>query len=328
MTKQASALKVGTFVLAGLFLIVVAIVIVGAGRLFTQRIPFILYFGDSVNGLVVGASVKFKGVPIGTVKRIQISLDEGGTRQYIPVLIELNEESILSAAGQPLAIDREEFLEIQIKKGLRASLEAESFITGRLYVQLDYYTNAGTPVFVAKDTRIPELPTISTGMSEFIRSLERVDLAGMSRRINEILDRLTEFVGDIQVREISQRLIRTLDSVDRVVNSPELAEAVKSVTRTSDEARRFLGNLDSDIKPVTGGLTKAADEASRTLVELRATIEELRGVVSSDSPLLADLAVTLEEFARAARSVRQLSDFLTRNPRAILTGRKIEETRP
>ena len=72
------------------------------------------------------------------------------------------------------------FVRLQIAKGLRASLELESFITGRLYVQFDYQSNPAQPVLVQKQGARIEIPTISTGLSEFLSSLERVDLPGLS----------------------------------------------------------------------------------------------------------------------------------------------------
>jgi len=52
---------IGGFVLGAVALIIIAILVFGSGRLFRQTRDFVLYFDNSVNGLSVGAPLKFKG---------------------------------------------------------------------------------------------------------------------------------------------------------------------------------------------------------------------------------------------------------------------------
>jgi len=328
MSKQTSAFKVGSFVIAGVVLAVAVILTLGAGRLFSHHAPFILYFADSVHGLSVGSPVKFKGVPIGTVTRIQVALREGQGPQYIPVLVEVDESLILSASGEKVNIRDPRFVQAQVDKGLRASLELESFITGRLYVQFDYDSSLAPPVRVQKQGETLEIPTLSTGLSEFLKSLERVDLPGMSRRVNAVLDNLQQLLADTQLKEVSRQLVRSLDAFEKLVSSPDVTNALLSVTRTSEEAHALLADLRTEVKPLSGSLTNTADQAAQTLVELRQTLGELRRLVASDSPLLGEVNGALEEFSDAARAVRLLADYLNRNPRAVLTGRKPPEAKP
>jgi paraquat-inducible protein B len=328
MSEKANPFKVGVFVVAGIALVIVAVLVLGGRNLFTRQVTFVLYFADSVNGLVVGSPVKFKGAPIGTVTRIQLALRESAGPQVIPVHIRLEEGLILSAAGQPVDIRQRPFVEAQIRQGLRASLELESFITGRLFVQFDYYTNAPPPVLEQNEGGFMELPTISTGLNEFLNSLERVDLAGLPRRLNTVLDEVERLLQDAQVEAISQRLDHTLEAVEKLVESPEWKEAAQSVTRTSIETRRLVADLRAEVRPVASGLTNATDKATETLVELRRTLEELRGVAGADSPLVGELNDTLTGFSDAARSIRLLAEYFNRNPHALLGGRKLPEPKP
>lgn len=328
MSKQASAFRVGSFVVAGVVLVVTVILTLGAGRLFSHRVPFILYFADSVHGLSVGSAVKFKGVPIGSVTRIQVALREGQGPQYIPVQVEVDEDLILSPSGERVNIRDPHFVRLQIAKGLRASLELESFITGRLYVQFDYQSNPAQPVLVQKQGARIEIPTISTGLSEFLSSLERVDLPGLSRRMNALLDEVQQALADAQLKEVSHRLVRSLEAFEKLAGAPEVITGLRSVTRASDDAHALLADLRTEAKPLSSSLTNTSDQAAQTLAEVRLTLGELRRLLSSDSPLLGEVNGALEEFSDAARAVRSLADYLSRNPRAVLTGRKPPEEKP
>lgn len=328
MSKEANALKIGSFVIAGIVVTVIAILILGAGKLFSHRAPYVLYFADSVNGLTVGSPVKFKGVPVGTVTRIQVGLREASDTQYIPVIVEVDPELILSAAGEPVDIRNPVFVRALIQKGLRASLELESFITGRLYVQFDFYPDAKPPVFVHKQITLVEIPTISTGLAEFLKSLERLNLPAIAERINQVLANLQKLLEDSSLKEVSRRVVSSLEAFENLVGGPEVKGTLNSITQTSDEARNLLAGLRAEVKPVSGSLTNAADQAARTLAELRETSEELRRLLGPDSRLLGEVQAAVDEFSEMARSIRMLAEYLNRNPRAVLTGRKTSESKP
>src|SRR3984957_2900029 len=102
MGKGSNPTMGGAFVLGGVGLILAAVVVFGSGNLFRKTHEFVIYFGGDINGLRVGAPVKFKGGEIGQVKRIKLRLEQDINRDNgklradvrIPVIIELDEEKI------------------------------------------------------------------------------------------------------------------------------------------------------------------------------------------------------------------------------------------
>jgi phospholipid/cholesterol/gamma-HCH transport system substrate-binding protein len=87
---------IGAFVVGAVALVVVAVIVFGSGRLFRQTRDFVLYFDNSVNGLRIGAPVKFKGVEVGSVKNILLQLGSGQQIDKIPVIIEIDLEKLTS----------------------------------------------------------------------------------------------------------------------------------------------------------------------------------------------------------------------------------------
>ena len=76
MGKRINPATVGAFVLGALGLILVAVVVLKGGW-FRKTHEFVIYFGGGgINGLRVGAPVKFKGVEIGEVKRVLLRLEQ------------------------------------------------------------------------------------------------------------------------------------------------------------------------------------------------------------------------------------------------------------
>ena len=72
MNSQSYKTTVGAFVLGGLALLVLGIMLLGGGRLFSNDLEYVMYFDGSVSGLSTGAPVVFRGVPMGSVTRINL----------------------------------------------------------------------------------------------------------------------------------------------------------------------------------------------------------------------------------------------------------------
>jgi len=96
-----------------------------------------------VNGLRVGAPVKFRGVDIGTVDAILLSLSgldiqrkNPSPNVKIPVVIDIDSKKIESRGAEDDLSDPA-VMRHAIALGLRGTLNMQSFVTGVLYIDLD-----------------------------------------------------------------------------------------------------------------------------------------------------------------------------------------------
>ena len=170
MAKRVSPTAIGVFVVASFALVVAAIIVVGVGNLFQKPLRFICVFQGDLNGLKVGAPVKFKGVQIGSVAEIRLRLarSEGELLpKYrnvgLPVIVDLDDSQVREKGGTGEAATPQGFTDF-LDRGLRAQLRTESFLTGLLYVDVDLHPN--TPLVRAvKPGTSPyrEIPTIPIG---------------------------------------------------------------------------------------------------------------------------------------------------------------------
>ncbi len=303
---------IGAFVLGAIALAVIGITIFGSGRLFRKTTTFVMYFPGSVDGLNVGAPVKFKGVEIGSVTQIRINLGEYRTQDArIPVFVEIDE----ARATQQGAETNADYVHTLIyDRGLRAQLQPQSLLTGLLFVQLDLLPDTPIVTVLPPDSPYREVPTIPTTLAEaqqtitrILAKLEKADVEGMLVTAREALEGIRSVVTSPELRRFEAGLPGTLANVDQAVTS----------------FRQLATRLDGETAPLIAGLKQAAAHADETLQEWKGTAGRLNGALEPDSALTNQLTTALEELTGAARSVRLLADFLERNPSAVVRGRSV-----
>ena len=322
MSTKVSPTLIGAFVIGAVALIVIAILLLGSGRLFRQTRDFVLYFDNSVNGLRVGAPVKFKGVEVGTVKDIRLQLEKGAEVNKIPVIIEIDLEKLtLRGATPQIAVDREAFHKAVVD-GFRGQLEMESLVTGLLYVALDFFP--GTPInFVQQDNvnnKYPEIPTLPTSLEQakgavdrILNKLEEIDF----KRLIDSLTKTSDEVGQL-VRVNSPTVKSILQSVDQAM--PQLRGAILDFRTLTATANNNVTNVSADLHQTLTAAHSAIEQIAVTMKEAETTIISVRATVDPNSPTFYELTKSLREVSGAASSIRLLADSLDRNPQAVILG--------
>jgi len=322
MSKRANPALIGGFVVGAIALALVATAVIGSGRLFRQSHEFILFFDSDVNGLRLGAPVKFRGVEIGAVKSILLNITSMGVdvtqpqgSHVIPVIIELDEQKIRQKGGH-FDFGDPKTIQQTIDAGLRGQLALESFVTGLLYVQLDLKPEEPPRFIGDPSVPLPEIPTIPTPLEEaqmkasrFFMKLEEVDFAGLIASLHSTVEGMDRFVN-------SPKLASTLESLDATIVA--MRESVESIRSLSEDLR-------GDIGPVTDRLSRTIDTAEAMLQQSQHLLARMDGVMEPDAPFQYQLRMTLDEVATAARAVRVLADSIERNPSVLVRGRATPE---
>ncbi|MGA2410108.1 MAG: MlaD family protein, partial [Candidatus Binataceae bacterium] len=180
MAKRANPKVVGAFVIGAIALLIIAIAVLGSGELFARKNQYVLFFGGNVNGLRVGASVKFKGVEVGSVTNVLLNLNLGDqpvahdfASIRIPVIIALDQHKIVSR-GAVTDFSKPENLKLAINYGLRGQLATESFLTGLLYVDLDFHPSSKPRFFLPPQSGYEEIPTLPNAYEEAQSAASRI----------------------------------------------------------------------------------------------------------------------------------------------------------
>ncbi len=326
MAKRANPAFVGTFVIGALALAVAAVALLGSGTLFRTTHKFVCFFDGNVNGLRVGAAVKFKGVEIGEVRQILLSLNAGtgpvtlGNSSVIkiPVIIELDEGRILKRGATYINVGNPAGMKLAISRGLRAQLSLESLLTGLLYVDLDMHPNSPERFSTAQNpnqtyTEIPTLPTAfeqaQSVATKLMNQLDKVQL-------DQLVTTATQALAALRDLAASQ------DLKDSIVS---LKETGQNLDKTSDSIRVLTAHLDRQIGPMTASIQLTAKNADATFKQTQDTLGRLDETLRPDAPLLYQANHTLIDLGEAARAIRHLAEYLERNPDAIVRGRSYKK---
>jgi len=328
VSKKINTTSIGLFIVAGIALGVAGVLTFSAAKLFSRTREIVAYFDESLNGLNEGAPVKYRGVTIGSVKRVMVRFNQATNDYSMPVVLEIDEKLLKRRIGDSSYMFSEAVLRERVKLGLRASLQTESLVTGLLYVDVRLNPDAPQPVFHQLEKLYPELPTEPTQIQELFKNLASLNLKRIESNVNSLLVKLDTTVGALQMGEINAGITNVLNSVDRLVSSPSLTNGLAAVGPTLDEYRLLGQKLNSRIDPLADSLTNSLAEAERALRQFRGAAENLRTLLAPDSAVRNDLDQALQQLAGAGQSLSALLDFLKRHPNALITGRENNEKKP
>jgi paraquat-inducible protein B len=258
---------------------------------------YVLYFNESLRGLSVGAPVTLVGLQGGAVTAVGLDLDpvtlniRGRVEvMFFPerIVAHLNQKQ--AAVGETIARSEQEryaFVQQLVeKRGLRAQLQSGSLLTGQLYVALNFFPDA--PKATIDWSQEPtELPVVPSTVTDF------------EAKLSSILVKLDKLPYEALGADLKKALV----SLDQMIKAAD-----KAVNRLDAE-------ITPGLKTTLDGLHGAIASADGVLKSTNATI------VGADAPGQQELRDALQEIARAARSLRVLTDYLERHPESLIRGK-------
>lgn len=313
---------VGAFVLGGVALAVGAIVFFGKFNFFNPAIPAAVVFQDSIAGLSVGSSVTFRGVPVGSVEAIAIQFDPRTNNALIPVTIRIEPDR--AKVGQPngtAALDLPDL----IKRGLRAELNIQSFVTGQSQIDLDFDPTS-EPVLHKEATKLPEIPTRQSTIQKAKQQLSELPLRELADNTNATLaslrtlsEKLDEDLPPLvdSLKNTSDRFARTAETANELIKALQnrLDTTLSDISRVSVTANGQLNDRGAELRALLAA-------SNQTMVQARDLLGDLRSLTSNRSADRANIDSTLRDIAAAAASLRGFASDVERNPQLLLTGRR------
>ena len=320
-----SKFKLGLFIIFAAVIFFAALFILGTMDRFKEKAYISTLVSESVQGLSVGSSVKYQGVPIGSVREIMIYPNDNVIR--IDMEINISKFKIQQPGHAPVTITVEEFnnnINRVVENGLRCRMELEG-ITGSKYIELQPDKDAAPSTFDVTEfgleyPYVPSQPSLISDLrgsvTTILAKLESIDYKGISDRTNAVLDSINERVN-------SPKFDETIDNVNTMVNEarrsienlekltgPELHEKIDDITK----------NVDAAVTAVES-LTKSVEEEIKS-IEFAQISENLRSFLSTAIRTGKTLDETLLNVNNGVDALIELILYIDSDPTALIQGKK------
>ncbi|HTO52801.1 MAG TPA: MlaD family protein [Myxococcota bacterium] len=290
--------KLGAFVLAGMVLTFALLIWLGAADWNRASRRIVTYFDESVQGLEAGSPIKFRGVTVGTVSAISIAPDLRHVR-----VVSLVYEDILRKLGLSESQGNGLQQAISGDRQLRIQLVSPG-LTGVKFLSIDFFDSRRFP-----EEKLPfdPGPDYLASTPSTLKSIEEaavdvgMQLPMLTMRASDTLLRLANSVEDIE--NVVKPLLADNGAVVRLLAQYE---------RTGAQLERSAAALETEVKNAKLGSTTAS------VRDAAAAVATFSGEISTTAEDARDSLNALNE---TLDSVRSLSDYLERDPSAILRGR-------
>jgi phospholipid/cholesterol/gamma-HCH transport system substrate-binding protein len=303
MEREANYSAVGAFVIlivamAGLF-----VYWYSEGRDQHHYKPHEIYFVGSVTGLSIGGSVRYMGVEVGKVRRIQL---DRRSAERVQVIADIDEAAPISD-----------------KTTAELSLLG---ITGLLYIDLRQNTKGKEVLPPVPSERYPVINTMRSTFDTFLDSLPEIaaSAAELTERAQLIFStENTAALADMvkNLHETSRTLPATMQRIESLLGD---------LQSTSREARKLAVNLQGTAQDLTPQIRQLGERLTATAQNLESAsagitsfVDENRvGVAEFTQDGLPQLQRTLEEARSAAEAIRDLTRSLKENPSQLIYQRE------
>jgi paraquat-inducible protein B len=175
------------------------------------------------------------------------------------------------------------------QRGLRAQLRSGNLLTGQLYVALDFF---------------PDAPKAKIDWNA-----DPVELPVVPSTVQDLEQKITGIVAK-------------LDKLPYEAIGADLTKALVTLNQALQDTSKAVNSINADVTP---GLKTTIEEIRRAISSVDGVLKNTDAtLVGKDAPAQQELRDALQEIARAARSLRVLTDYLERHPEALIRGKSEE----
>ena len=297
------------FVFVGAFVVGLAVVatavglwLVSGGVTFERHDRYIARFEESVSGLSRGAPVKYRGVPVGTVR--DMALDTSDPERVRLVL--------------------------EVKRGTRITEDTVAVLvfqglTGIASVDLAGGGHGSAPLAATRGEPYPVIRTAPSTMSRLALGATQLlaDLGETARSANALLGDDTRLALRGTVADL-QQVVHAFAGKSSDVEAA-IGNASESLSHTAEASARLPG-LVKRIGRGADAVERVAEDVGRVSAATRAAVDEASGAAKDASRVverlngesLVELQRLLAEMTEAATALGRVSRELERNRGALL----------
>jgi len=289
---------IGLFVIMGTLIGVVFIVWMGASKYFEKGVTYVTYFDESVQGLQMDSSVKYRGVEVGRVLKIGVAPDNK--------LVEVT-------------------MKINFREGAESNLVAQlraAGITGLVFIELDQRQKDETllgpemafiPAYPVIASRPSDIRMIMKGLVDIYENIQKFDFKGISHDVKDAAKSVGRFFNNERMAEtmkhvesVSMSLDSTTQKIDRMIADGKVDKVLLEAQKSLSETRQLIAELRSELAMVK--MSDTAGRANRFLDHLDRTTRKVS----------YNMEETLESIKSNSENLNKLLEKLNQNPSALI----------
>ncbi len=327
MSKHANPTAIGAFVIGAIALLVSTLILLGAGKIFSDPSRYVAYFDGSIQGLRKGANVNFRGVRIGQVREVHVLFDESSMKFDLPVVLEIDPDSIQSSIAET-KVKSKTTMKTLIERGLRAKLQVESFVTGQLLVDLDLYPDEDDFKIKRSSSQYEEIPTLPSdiqlvldNVQHFMKKLKELPIEDILADLTSTMQGIDKLVNNPALASILEGTNKLINSTDTQQISAKLQTTMRNLDAAASEIKLLAKTTNQNLTPVINDTGITINEVRATVIDMQETLKGIREDLS-DETSRHEISTTLTELRNSARSFRIFIEYLETHPEAFLKGKQ------
>ena len=297
------------------------------------QLTYLTYFPGPIGGLVPGTPVKMKGVEVGRVRDVRLRYVRETASLETPVMLAIDPRKLEfpvtnATSRQELRAQMNDALSRLVNKGMRATLATSLVLPGASAVGLEMVARPGTGR-LGMTSDPPIIPAASGGsglegamsaITDVATTIRNLPLQEIASHMRSAASRLDTLMSDPTLDRSLQRLDSSLAEVERIAktagrNAEPIVESLRNAADSAETTAKRIESASQNVDPIVESLRNAATSAESAAKRA----EQLMGTSQKQN---YDVAELIRELTRAAEAVRELANYLSENPDAVIKGRR------
>ncbi len=255
MKKDPNKRLVGIFLVAGIIFFGLIIGrVVWNKYVSAKKDIFVMYFDESLQGLSEGASIVFQGVEVGKVVSIKLIANPSELKFQVPVYGHFKSKDFLPHNDGWDLWDSPNLLEELVKRGLRARLTTQNYLTGQLMIELVMLPENKIEKSDNQETDFKEIPTVMSKTGVIAKRLDTMDIKSIMNRIDKVCNVLEKEIPEILpalssgaknldnlLKKFSARSEETLNNANKMMQ--DISDTSRSIQNLTDYLERHPESL-------------------------------------------------------------------------------------
>ena len=326
--NEANKVKLGAFVLISAILLIAAFIAAGALRVFSPRIHAMTEVHTSVEGLAVGSSVKYLGMPVGKVTAMHMRGSDGRIIIFFDIFGNAFKDD-LDPNESDGVFDRFD-LEKMLERNMLSCFVNASGLMGGSHLELvrEQIIFPKRQVKQIKKDQIP--PGVSyipsnpshignaiQNVSRMLEEMKSIDWNGFAEKLNSSLDNLNVLLNKQDLEAALKRFERISTSLENTASRLETVITQQNIdnvnfalnnfnqgTRnllevsSSKEVKETVNNLNAFLKTGQTLLDKTGNNAGSVHSEFKTFIHNLETSIIRLENNITGISAMLQDFSK------------------------------